>query len=500
MRWLERMKDGIRNGIRSFLQINPPQQNVFQITEQLDYYGNAAVNRIWARGDATELQELYKAMPGDANKVRFWAAVPTKGNDINKLHTGLPKLMKRLLADIVMADMGDITVDGKWKDVWEDIENDNDFEGLIETALNEMLTVGDGAFKISFQPDLTDCPIIEFVPGDDVEYITERGRLKEIVFRTYYAKKEGTFVLVERYGRNYIRSELQKGTSPASLTDIEETKGIKQEITYAGDFIMAVRFMAFKSEKYPGRGASIFEGKADSFDSLDETWSQWMDALRRGRSKEYIPTSMLPVDENTGQVLAPNAFDHAFIKVEKPMTEGTDEKIDLQQPAIPHESYMSTYITALDLCLQGVLSPSTLGIDVKKLDNAEAQREKEKVTLYTRNKLVGALQKVIPEVVNVVLKAYCTWNKMELCDVTVDVPFGEYANPSFESQVETVGKGKTQGVMSVEACVEELYGDSKDAEWKAEEVARLKAEQGITSVEEPGVNEEANGFTAVFGE
>lgn len=42
--------------------------------------------------------------------------------------------------------------------------------------------------------------------------------------------------------------------------------------------------------------------------------------------------------------------------------------------------------------------------------------------------------------------------------------------------------------MSIEACVEELYGDSKEDTWKQEEIARLKAEQGIAEVEEPAVN------------
>lgn len=40
--------------------------------------------------------------------------------------------------------------------------------------------------------------------------------------------------------------------------------------------------------------------------------------------------------------------------------------------------------------------------------------------------------------------------------------------------------------MSIEAQVEEMWGDSKDEVWKVEEVARLKAEQGIADVEEPG--------------
>ena len=78
--------------------------------------------------------------------------------------------------------------------------------------------------------------------------------------------------------------------------------------------------------------------------------------------------------------------------------------------------------------------------------------------------------------------------------VEVDVTFGEYANPSFESQIETVGKGRVQGIMSIDACVDELYGDTRDEEWKKEEVARLKAEQGIAEVEEPGVNMTAGSF------
>ena len=138
--------------------------------------------------------------------------------------------------------------------------------------------------------------------------------------------------------------------------------------------------------------------------------------------------------------------------------------------------------------MQGIISPSTLGIDVKKLDNAEAQREKEKATLYTRGSIVKALQKVLPRVIQAHFDAYNILNRTALEEVKVDVNFGEYANPSFESQVETVSKAKTGGIMSIEASVDELYGDSKDDDWKKEEVARLKAEQGIAELEEPELN------------
>ena len=225
-----------------------------------------------------------------------------------------------------------------------------------------------------------------------------------------------------------------------------------------------------------------------------------MDALRAGRARTYVPESYVPRNPFTGELTKPNSFDNRFIVGDDNMSEDGKNQIKTEQPNIPHESYTSSYITALDLCLQGIISPSTLGIDTKKLDNAEAQREKEKTTLYTRNAIVEALQETLPEVISAAINAYNILLKQPVEEVTVDIPFGEYANPSFESQVETMAKARPGvALMSVEAQVEELYGDSRDDEWKKEEVTRLKAEQGIVDLEEPGVNMTAGSFAVNVG-
>ena len=482
------MADRLRRGMRSFLQIEPAQRNTVQITEHLDFNTNAAKNRIWYRGNADELSQMYKNLPGEGNRTRFWAVVPTVGREIEKNHTGIPGIIVDTLTAIVIADMNDIEVDGKYQSIWDDIAEDNQFDKLVEEAVSETLVVGDGAFRISFMPELSEFPLLEFVPGDNVEYRYNRNRLSEIIFYTEYLHNSQKYVLEETYGRGYIISKLLREGKEVPLNYIPETQGLSPEIKWVDNFMMAVPFKVFKSSRYKNRGGSIFDKKTDNFDNLDECWSQWMDALRKARSKEYIPEDMLPRNPDTGEVLRPNSFDNAYIKRDSPMTEGESPKIDLIQPAIPTESYLGTYTTALDLCLQGLISPSTLGIDMKKLDNAEAQREKEKATLYTRNKIVDALQYTIPQLVDVTLKAYATWNKQKVEDVNADIPFGEYANPSFESQVETVSKARNGQIMSIEASVEELYGDSRDDEWKAEEIARLKAEQGIVEMEEPALN------------
>lgn len=250
---------------------------------------------------------------------------------------------------------------------------------------------------------------------------------------------------------------------------------------------MAVPFKIYDSTKWENRGRSIFDGKEGAFDALDEAFSQWMDALRSSRPTKYIPKSLLPRDEN-GYVLRPNEFDNRFIANESDMSENSKNEIKITQSTIPSENYLESYISALDACLQGIISPSTLGIDVKKLDNAEAQREKEKATLYTRNDIIEALQECLPLLINNVMKSFDAFHKTSIGeDIEVSVEFGEYANPSFEAVVETVSKAKTGGIMSIEATIEELYGDSKDDDWKAEEVKRLKREQGIQEMEEPSI-------------
>ena len=235
--------------------------------------------------------------------------------------------------------------------------------------------------------------------------------MKEVVFKTGYKEGNKQYELQEHYGFGYIRNELLHNGQKADPKNVSALAGLK-DIRFDDSFCMAVPFYIYSNPRTKGRGKSIFDGKTDDFDSLDEVWSQWIQAMRDGRATKYIPQDLIPKNPETGALLKPNPFDNTFIATSGGMSENASNKIDVTQPDIPHESYLSTYITALDLCLQGIISPSTIGIDVKKLDNAEAQREKEKTTLYTRGKIIDALQTTIPELINTVFKSLDTLNQV----------------------------------------------------------------------------------------
>lgn len=486
--------EGAKKMIKGWLDIQEAAPDSIRIEERFNFETNAIKNRIWMRGDPVELDQLYKQLSaGDGN---FWGAVPLKGNELRKIHSGLPALMVKVLTDIVLHDLNEIEAN----DEWAQIEQDNDFKRVLRKAVSETLYLGDGAFKISIDTAVSDKPIIEFYPADRIDIVYRRGRYEETIFKTSYRHDRQRYLLKEHYGFGYIRYELFRTTGGAEdrvdLYAIPQTSALRSVgfggyaekdgvMTQRGSFSMAIPLSFYDSPKWEGRGMSIFDSKASAFDALDEVLSQWADAVRSGRAITYIPESMIPRDPNNGSILKPNGFDNRYIKRDDNLNETGRNEIDIKQPTIPSSNYLESYMTYLDLCLQGVISPSTLGIDMKKMDNAEAQREKEKATLYTRNCIIEALTSVLPMVVNAALKSKDASipNATIRDDVDVNVTFGEYANPSFEAVVETVGKAKTQGIMSLQTCVDELYGDSKDDDWKAEEVKRLKAEQGIQEVD-----------------
>lgn len=442
---------------------------------------------LWYRGDASELHQYYTQIDDMMGNAKFWAAVSSNGIDFRKIHTGLPAMIIDMLADIIVDSFNKITITNnkQAQDDWEDIAKDNEFKEVLKQSIIDVFVEHDGAFKISYDTDISKYPIIEFYSGSKVEFEYTRGRITAIIFKNYYDKKNTTYTLKERYDKKSITYKLYKNSDECNLSELDETKELEE--VKDNTFMMAVPMMFNRSKKFKGRGQSIIEKKIDAFDSYDEVWSQWIEAIRDNRTKTYIPEDLLPADSN-GNLLKPNTFDNRYIKIGSGNSENESDKITTANSDFDYEGMLQSYITALDLCLQGLISPSTLGIDVKKLDNADAQREKEKATQYTRGKVISVLEKVIPKLVCACLMAYDKAQNKTAGEYEATVDFKEYANPSFEATVETVSKARPgQNVMSIEKSVDTMYGDSLSAQEKEEEVKRLKEEAGIIEKNEPSI-------------
>ena len=490
----------IQNFVKKLFRIETKKDREVVIIEPHTFLVNVIRNKLWYRGDSAEIEQYFqKTARFDVEKARFWAA-KAQGS-VRKMHSGIVATVIDRYRDMILADMDDISFgenQGAVEELWNTIFQEERLNDVIGEGIAGALASGDGAFKITAD-ECSQYPIIEFYDAENVDFVYVHSKLKEIKFYTDYKDGNKTFRLEERYGHGYVRYKLYDDAGKeAELMRLPETAHLI-DIGIPGDLMLAAPLKIFSSVKYKGRGKALFDSKTDVLDGLDEVISQWVDAIRMGRIKRYIPDKLIPRDPDTGELLPANPFDNDFIAIGDNMSEKANQQVEVSQPQISYEAYVSSYASFLDMVLQGIMSPSTLGIDLKKTDNAESQREKEKVTLHVRNKIVDALNEVLPELVTKIMQCNDIMCGKDPGKYEPTVKFGEYASPDFGTTVDTVGKAKQYGIMSLETSVDQLYGDTWTKEEKEEEVARLKAEQGITEVEEPGVNMTAGIFDVNLG-
>ena len=82
-------------------------------------------------------------------------------------------------------------------------------------------------------------------------------------------------------------------------------------------------------------------------------------------------------------LMKPSPFDNRFIAGDDNMSEGGKNEIHTEPAGHPHESYLSSYVTALDLCLQGLISPFHSGNRREEAGQCgSAAREREGNALY----------------------------------------------------------------------------------------------------------------------
>lgn len=491
MSFIERVK----GMIRSWLEIQPASGRGMTIREPVSHETNVLRNKIWYRGDASELDQLFKLLGDDAvGRARFWAAAPEDEN-IRKAHSGLPGIMADTLAGVVKADLDDLDFEDQVAAArWETLAAENNFADLVNQAVADTLVTGDGAFKISLDPEVSDRPILEFWGADRVDYVRRHGRICEVHFISPVGDRGR--MLKEIYSAGSVRYVLLDGDKELPL-DAEEDTADLRPVSFEGDFMLAVPLQFWPSSRWRGRGRSIYDSKTDAFDAHDEIISQWMDAVRAGRVQRYIPESLLPRDENTGALRSLSRFGADFVSIGTSSKENAEDKIDTVQPEIRYEAFLASYTSTLDMCLQGIMSPATLGIDVGKMSSADAQREKKDITGMTRGAITSALEKALPALAQAALAAEDILMGDAPGEYEATVSFGEYGAPSFDSRVQTIGEAATASVMSVEAQVDELWGSSKDDAWKAQEVARIKFERGIEQAVEPRVGERESAMGGV---
>ena len=489
--------DALRNSIKHWLkldeEIHSPYTNSVNDANILEKY---LIYDAWAIGDTRVLEEAYKQLP-DGFRNSFWKAVPEK--NLCKRHTGIPKIILTSLVDIIAENYDGIAFDSghnKSEATWKAIETDNNFFGIVVKATRDTLVFGEGAFKLMNLPELSEYPIIEYVPAKKCLIEKEYGRLKQITFydNVYYDEKDNKYTLKEIYKKGGIEYKLYNDDDKeVSLSTLPETASLQDITFYDKNFIAAVPFKIYESDKYEGHGESIFAGgKIDIFDALDETFSQYIETIRVSKPRAYYPADAFDIDPNTGKLKINSTVFNPILTLNSADPYSQD-KIQVVQSDLNSDEYGQTISQLITLACSGLCSPSTIAISLQNTalissDSGEAQREKEKQTLYTINKIKNSLYETLPVVISTVVKLYgFLTNKMfDIKPNNITVLFSEYANPSFEAQVECLKKAAPEvSIMTPEEIVQEKYGYTITDEEKAEYIRKLYIiNYGVESADE----------------
>lgn len=465
---------------------------------------------IWYEGDGDELLNYYTGQNMfdynyepwySRNKKSYFWSINSTENDIKRTHSGQARNIVDTLVSIMHFP---IIKAGAIADK-KNVVNQNMQEMIKKCRLKSLykqeqmpltLVEGWGCYKINWDEEISDWPIPVYYRAENVDFIYKMGIICGVVFKDYYTDgKNRRYMLTEtrRLGKTesgktglIIEKELFKTSGPgvedyvikAEFKDVPELADMTEADTYIEiegcKILLAVPCILFKNtSNLGGYGRSIFTGKIDLFDDLDQALSQAANAVRKSTPIEYFNSEFLERDDN-GLVKQPNAYDRKYVVFRGAKNadgSSTGEAIQTTQPSIDFKQYSDEAIAILLQIINGILSPATLGIDIAKKDNAEAQREKEKVTIFTRNNIIETESEILKDLCSQLLcaKQLMDTGMMTVQDYEISVQFSEFADDSFENKIEKLGAAFDAENISEEMYMKKLYGDTlTDADYETE--------------------------------
>lgn len=533
-KWLEKLEGGILM-LRNKVNFDPRYAyNIDDIDTPEHYTRRMQEYRIWYIGRNDLLRRLYyNNIKSDSNNY-FWYKAPA---NYRMLHSGIPGLISTKMATvlfgsglkvepIVYNESGEID-EAKSKQAQDLVDNlirlCNVVQNFKTIAVNESWS-GDGFAKLSHDIGLSNYPILENATVINAEAVVERGILTAVIFKYWYQHNKKEYRLDEVYTQNAendatIRYELYELRSNGEekrvdLDTIPEGAALKygedgvenlngnDEFVYKG----LKRMLAFyKPNKTPSQefmnthhGASDYEGAVDSFDALDEAYSELIAELRSNKTIRYIPDSMIPKVEIDGKIMSvlDDDFVTNYIRVTGDLDQDSKNEIKIQQIPDKTLEHVKKFQIALNTAVNKAgLSLVALGVvGIESINSsAESQQERNKVTLETRGAKIELWEPYAENIIETILEMNSWMQKnlpvkqdafakldLNFDNLTVNVNFSDYILERRSDKIITWGGAKTSKVASTYTAVRQIWGDDWTEEQILEEVNRIKFEEGMS--------------------
>lgn len=460
---------------------------------------------IWYNGDSgeilnfytnnTNIKYYYEPFYNRNKRSYFWSTASTE-HDVKLTHSGQPRnIVDTLVSIIGIPEVKVISKElptglNKAEYVINRIIEENDFWNKYKQEQLPMTMVeGWGCWKIVWDTDISEYPIPVYYRAENVDFIYKLNRITGVIFKDYYTDGKNRYLITETrhvsHGNLNVEKELFKieGMTDDDMTltkmsfkEVEVFKEVEEKIVitdYNG--LLSVPCVLYKDATGDGHGRSIFTGKVDLFDDLDQCLSQAANSVRKSTPIEYIDTDYLERDPKTGLPVQPKAYDRKYIKfVGSKTSDGSSQSstpVVVTQPSLDFDKYSQQATQVLLQIMNGLISPATLGLDVAKKDNAEAQREKEKITVFTRNNISSSEKRILEQLFNELLIANELMHTEHITVLNYDVSviYPEFADESYENKINVLGEQLAKATLSPEMYLTKLYnGKLSESDYKKE--------------------------------
>lgn len=457
---------------------------------------------VWYEGDGDELLNFYTRQNiyefnfepfYMRNKKNYFWAISSAEAQIKRTHSGQPRNIVDTLVSIMpfpVIDASALQVKGgdKVGKVLKEIIEDANLERTYRCEQMPLALVeGWGCWKIDWNKDISDYPMPVYYRAKNVDFVVKGGRITGVIYRTYYTNDKKKYVLFETRHLEMKKDAEGKPLHRALIIDKQlfrmaagNDENIEQvelgevpelddkqaciEIAPFNDLLSVPVIFFENTAEVGGYGRSIFTGKIDLFDDLDQALSQSSTSVRLSTPIEYLNSEYLERDRN-GMPKKPVSYDRKYV-----MTTGqkngegvsVGDPVQVTQPNLNFAQYSDEAQKILLQIINGIMSPATLGIDIAKKDNAEAQREKEKVTIFTRDTIVAAEIRILKSLCSqlLVAKELMDTGKVTVPKYDISVKFNEFADNSYENKLEKLGQALDAENISEDMYMEKLYGNS----------------------------------------
>lgn len=485
---------------------------------------------VWYTGDSGELLNFYtRDNMIDANYEPFysrnrinyfWAISSTEG-DIKRTHSGQPRNIVDTLVGICRFPTVSLNATKDRNNIVDEaLKKIIDDSGLKNLYRQEQLPLtlvdGWGCYKINWDKDVSDYPYAMYYRADCVDFVYKANRIVSIIFKDYYTSENGRKYMVAESRTIKRDSKLKTGRYLEISYEVFVVNGEEIKKVEIGDVPMFSDLQSYRIDDYDrflavpcilykntskvaGYGRSIFTGKIDLFDDLDQCLSQASNSVRASTPKEYFNSEFLERDEK-GLPKQPKAYDRKYTVVSSPISgDGNSvmsEPVQTTQPNIEFAKYSDQAIQILLQIISGIMSPATLGIDIAKKDNAEAQREKEKVTIFTRNGIIDGESAILKSLLSQMLcaKELMDTNHITVHDYDISIKFSEFADDSFENKLDKLGSALDAQTISEDMYMDKLYGDTlspeeydREKQWLIEHHTKPR-DEGMRGMSGDGAN------------